>query len=136
MSEAGDVREVFRDLFGGGRGQPRVFRAPGRVNLIGEHTDYNDGFVMPMAIDRGTRVAAAPRADRLVRAHSVNVGETAEFDLDEPGPWRLAMLNRAGVASVPANDLVGQEGDVLTLSVVGSAMRDLEARLAETGKGH
>ena len=57
-------------------------------------------------------------------------------DLDEPGRWRLAMLNRAGVASVPANDLVGQEGDVLTLSVAASAMRDLEARLAETGKGH
>lgn len=90
MSESDKVREVFRELFGGERGSdaPRVFRAPGRVNLIGEHTDYNDGFVMPMAIDRGARVAAAPRADRLVRAHSVNLGETAEFDLERPGPQR------------------------------------------------
>ena len=87
MTQVGTVREVFRELFGGDI-EPRVFRAPGRVNLIGEHTDYNEGFVLPMAIDRGTTVAAAPRADRLVRAHSVNLQETAEFDLDRPGPRR------------------------------------------------
>jgi trk system potassium uptake protein TrkA len=57
-------------------------------------------------------------------------------DLDEPGRWRLVMLNRVGVASVPAAGLVGQEGDVLTLAVELAAMRDLEARLAETGRGH
>ena len=57
-------------------------------------------------------------------------------DLDEPGRWRLVMLNRAGVASVPAENLVGQEGDVLTVAVSTSAMRELEGRLAETGKGH
>jgi galactokinase len=65
--------------------RPRLFRAPGRVNLIGEHTDYNDGFVLPMAIDRETCVAAAPRLDRRVRVFSVNLGEHAEFDLDRPG---------------------------------------------------
>jgi len=81
--DAGTVREAFRELFGGG--EPRLFRAPGRVNLIGEHTDYNGGFVLPMAIERGTTVAAAPREDRRVRAHSVNLGSTAEFDLDRPG---------------------------------------------------
>ncbi|PYS81359.1 MAG: galactokinase [Acidobacteria bacterium] len=83
MIDAGTVREAFRELFGGG--EPRLFRAPGRVNLIGEHTDYNGGFVLPMAIERGTTVAAAPREDRRVRAHSVNLGSTAEFDLDRPG---------------------------------------------------
>ncbi|HYK91423.1 MAG TPA: galactokinase [Acidobacteriota bacterium] len=68
--------------------QPRIFRAPGRVNLIGEHTDYNDGFVLPMAIDRGTVVAGAKRGDRHVRVHSLNFNESAEFDLDRPGGRR------------------------------------------------
>jgi galactokinase len=86
VSDSGALREAFRGLFGGG--EPRLFRAPGRVNLIGEHTDYNDGFVLPMAIDRGTTVAAAPRQDRIVRAHSLNLNSTAEFDLDRPGPPR------------------------------------------------
>jgi galactokinase len=84
--DADVLRETFRRLFGGG--EPRCFRAPGRVNLIGEHTDYNGGFVLPMALDRGTTVAAAPRADRRVRAHSVNLDDTAEFDLDRPGAAR------------------------------------------------
>ncbi|MEO0493619.1 MAG: galactokinase [Actinomycetota bacterium] len=55
--------------------------APGRVNLIGEHTDYNDGFVFPMAIPFGTAVAVSPRADRRVVGHSERFGPTA-FDLD------------------------------------------------------
>ena len=62
--------------------ESRLFRAPGRVNLIGEHTDYNGGFVLPMAIDRETVVAIAERKDRLIRAYSVNLGESGEFDLD------------------------------------------------------
>ena len=59
-----------------------IVRAPGRVNLIGEHTDYNDGFVLPMAIDRAIWIALRPRPDRLVAAHSLDFDETAEFDLD------------------------------------------------------
>jgi galactokinase len=69
---------------------PRIFRAPGRVNLIGEHTDYNDGFVMPVAIDYCTLAAAAPRRDRKVVAHSLTLGATGDFDLDlvQPsGTW-------------------------------------------------
>jgi galactokinase len=59
-----------------------IVRAPGRVNLIGEHTDYNDGFVLPMAIDRAIWIALRPRPDRLVVVHSLDFAETAEFDLD------------------------------------------------------
>jgi galactokinase len=81
---AGSVREAFREQFGGG--EPRLFRAPGRVNLIGEHTDYNDGFVLPMAIDRETVVAAKARDHRHVRVHSLNSRQSVEFDLDNPGP--------------------------------------------------
>jgi len=60
-------------------------QAPGRVNLIGEHTDYNDGFVLPCAIDFGTLVAASPRNDRLVRVLALDQGAALdEFSLDEP----------------------------------------------------
>ena len=62
---------------------PRLYRAPGRVNLIGEHTDYNDGFVMPIALDRDTWVAAAPRADRRLVVRSREYGETATIDLED-----------------------------------------------------
>ena len=72
------LRASFRRLYGA---EARLFRAPGRVNLIGEHTDYNDGFVLPLAIDRETVVAGAARADSRVRACSLNFDETAEFDL-------------------------------------------------------
>lgn len=84
----GELAKKFRDAF---LDDPRVFHAPGRVNLIGEHTDYNEGFVLPIAIDRGTSVAAAPRADRIVRAHSLNFGDIREFDLDAPGEPRRGL---------------------------------------------
>ena len=59
-----------------------VVRAPGRVNLIGEHTDYNDGFVFPMTIQHALYIALRPRSDRHVSAHSLNFEKPAEFDLD------------------------------------------------------
>ncbi|MGE5125966.1 MAG: galactokinase [Betaproteobacteria bacterium] len=70
----------FDELFGAsGR---RLAVAPGRVNLIGEHTDYNDGFVLPMAIGRVALVAFRPREDRLLRAHSIAFDETRQLPLD------------------------------------------------------
>lgn len=77
------LRDEFQNRYGS---IPRIFRAPGRVNLIGEHTDYNGGYVLPMAIDLGTCVAASARSDRRVRVCSLNLRESAEFDLDRPGP--------------------------------------------------
>lgn len=73
---------AFREHFGAADGV-RVFRAPGRVNLIGEHTDYNLGFVMPMALELATYIAAAPSADGKVRIRSEQQRETREWSLDE-----------------------------------------------------
>jgi galactokinase len=85
MIDLSALRRTFESLYGT---EPRLFSAPGRVNLIGEHTDYNDGFVLPMAIDRRTVVAAAARSDRRVRVRSLNLEEDAEFDLDRPETLR------------------------------------------------
>jgi galactokinase len=60
-----------------------MVRAPGRVNLIGEHTDYNDGYVLPVAIDRSILMAAAPRPDRRVVLHALDFCQRTEFSLDD-----------------------------------------------------
>lgn len=71
---------AFQALYGDA---PRwVVRAPGRVNLIGEHTDYNEGFVLPLAIDRAVWIALGPRPDRRVIAHSLDFEAEGQFALD------------------------------------------------------
>jgi len=80
--------ERFRATWG--RDAELVARGPGRVNLIGEHTDYEEGLVLPCAIDRATLVAAARRDDRRVRVASEGYGEPAELDAAQPsrrGAW-------------------------------------------------
>ncbi len=97
---------VFRGEFGD-RTDVAVALAPGRVNLIGEHTDYNGGFVLPMAIDRYVAIAFARSEGRRVRAHAVRFGETDSIELPVPKPvgaghWSdyvagvVAMYARAG----------------------------------------
>jgi len=75
------IAETFQQLFGS---LPEVVvRAPGRVNLIGEHTDYNDGFVLPAAINRAITYAGRRRADRRVRLYSDDFRASVDFDLDD-----------------------------------------------------
>ena len=77
---ADTARDEFEDVFG--TRPSGVVLAPGRVNLIGEHTDYNDGFVLPMAIDRSMAIAFAPREDDTLRVWSNEFGQTREVLLD------------------------------------------------------
>src|SRR5688572_31821653 len=72
MIEREQLKKKFIEFF---EREPRLFRAPGRVNLIGEHTDYNGGFVLPMAIPQRTWVALSRSGDDRVRASSTNLGE-------------------------------------------------------------
>lgn len=106
------VCEIFANLFG--VAPPIVVRAPGRVNLIGEHTDYNEGFVLPMAIDRATWIALRPRDDDTVRLHSLEQKEATEFSLTnlEKGPvsWSEYPKGVAWALREEGYELSGWEG--------------------------
>lgn len=81
MEAVQQLRQTFRQRYGG---DPEVIaRAPGRVNLIGEHTDYNDGFVLPVAIDREVRVAASRRGDSEVHLFAATFGRSTQFRVED-----------------------------------------------------
>ena len=83
MIDPEQFSRAFQDRYDG---EPRVFSAPGRVNLIGEHTDYNDGFVMPFAIDRHTLVGLARRPDDLLNVYTLTLDKSAQI---RPGKENL-----------------------------------------------
>jgi galactokinase len=91
-----------------------VVRAPGRVNLIGEHTDYNEGFVLPLAIDRAVWIALRPRADRQVVAHSLDFAGSTAFALDDlrrgDGGWAEYLKGVAWALQEAGHMLSGWEG--------------------------
>jgi galactokinase len=104
-----ELKLNFEDLFGVA---PRIFSAPGRVNLIGEHTDYNDGFVMPCAIGMSTRVAISPREDHKLVLRSHEFPDELEFDLDNlpkhgAGAWSDYVLGIAVMFQQVGNVLSG-----------------------------
>src|SRR5213594_4892330 len=116
-ADTGTLRAAFARTFG--RETQVVSEAPGRVNLIGEHTDYNCGFVLPIAINRSVAVAAAARDDRLVRTHSVDFAECDEFPLqaiERAGGWRDYVRGVAWALAEGGHSLRGCElaitGDV------------------------
>ena len=101
---APEIAQRFQLVYG--TSARAIFRAPGRVNLIGEHTDYNDGFVMPAAIDFYAYSAIAGRADRTLAVYSEQFGETVEFDLAQAAvPPRKHWSDYVrGVAAVLQNE--------------------------------
>jgi len=109
------ILTTFASRFGDSEGAG-LARAPGRVNIIGEHTDYNGGFVLPMAIARDTLVAFKPNGTRTVHVHSMTFDESSEFSLEDvragAGPaWRPYVAGVAGAfqeanVSVPGLDMV------------------------------
>lgn len=111
MVNTGELKDLHARLYPGSA--PRVaVRAPGRVNLIGEHTDYNDGCVLPIAMSQALYVTASPSPDGRIAVHSNAFNETVEFPADNPGSpcdpaWAnyvrgvAAMLIRQGIPLKP-----------------------------------
>jgi galactokinase len=132
-----DLKQAFERRFGA---WPRIFRAPGRTNLIGEHTDYNEGYVLPVAIDRATWVAIAARGDRELHVHSEHFAETVGFDLDDARPaprqhWSdyvrgvALMMARAG-CRVSGADLLIRSDVALGAGVSSSASLEVATAMA------
>jgi galactokinase len=95
------VRSAFIKVFGSqADGWPRIFQAPGRINIIGEHTDYNGGFVLPATIDLHTWVAITPRQDRLLQVFDCNAPQLHSINLEnlEPGEKGQPVEYLKGVA--------------------------------------
>jgi galactokinase len=118
MSEANittTVLKAFESQFGR---QPRLFRAPARVNIIGEHCDYNDGFVMPTNTDLYTVLAISARQDRIVRILAIDIDQMAEIHMDDiqadpDGDW---LEYPKGVLSVLMNKGFELKGADIVLS--------------------
>lgn len=110
-----DAAQHFAAIFG--EPPKLVVRAPGRVNLIGEHTDYNDGFVLPLAIDRAIWIALRPRGDRRVVVHSIDYHQMGEFALDglehAKAGWIEYLKGTAWSLEDVGHRLVGWEGIVV-----------------------
>jgi galactokinase len=104
-----NVSAVHRERYGD---EPMVVLAPGRVNLIGEHTDYNDGFVLPIAIDRYTAVAVSPRDDETVRGYSAAFDDEVTFSLadtreQQPREWTAYLKGIVFALLDSGTELVG-----------------------------
>ncbi|MBN1557156.1 MAG: galactokinase [Lentisphaerae bacterium] len=119
------MRETFETRYG--RAPAVWVRAPGRVDLMGSHTDYNEGCVLTMAIDRDTRIAAAPRDDRRVQVYAMDVGAGAAFDLDtiahDPDtPWCEYVRGVAAVLQEAGYALTGCDAVIQSTVPIGSGL--------------
>lgn len=110
MADLNLLKEEFIKVYGDG-GEIRFFSSPGRVNLIGEHTDYNGGFVFPAAISASTTIAVRKREDNIVRIKATDLPEVVTIELDKTGDYKnLSYGNyQAGVI-----DEMKKDGYILT----------------------
>jgi galactokinase len=115
---------AFRRVYG--RDPTALVRAPGRVNLIGEHTDYNDGFVLPMAIERSAFVALAPRDDGVVRLRAEDLREDGVFDVAAARD----VGERGDARAEPGGWLEFGRGVAWALQADGVALRGFDGALA------
>lgn len=105
-----------RSSFPSDAAEPRAFFAPGRVNFIGEHTDYNDGFVLPLALELGITVLGSPRQDSMLRVTSIDNGESRQISIDlktpgsgNSGSWGDYVEGVARVLLSAGHDIRGAE---------------------------
>jgi galactokinase len=130
------VVDAFRRHWGQEPGP--VVRAPGRVNLIGEHTDYNDGFVLPLAIDRAVWIALRPREDRRVTVHAVEFGDSIEVDLGrlEKGgpPWAEYVKGVAWSLLEAGLPLTGWHGTIMGDIPIGAGLSSSAALEVATAR--
>ncbi|MGC1437991.1 MAG: galactokinase [Terriglobales bacterium] len=129
------LKALFAERYGA---IPSIYRAPGRVNLIGEHTDYNDGFVMPAALDLYTYVAVSPRPDRRLRIYSENLGEACELELDlirpgRSGHWSDYVRGIAGVLESSGYRLRGADLAIMSEVPLGAGLSSSAALEVSTG---
>ncbi|TPE44052.1 galactokinase [Pontibacter mangrovi] len=85
-----EIKDKFKELY---NQEPTIVRSPGRVNLIGEHTDYNNGFVLPAAINKEIYFAVAPNNTNTFRAYAYDLEQGAEFDLSQVQPSNISWAN-------------------------------------------
>ncbi len=128
------VRLVFTEVYGG---EPTVYRAPGRVNLIGEHTDYNDGYVLPTPIDRHVYVAARPRPDDRFHVYAADFHQHKEFTvggtkLDPDRPWSNYMQGVVEALREEGHSLKGADMAVTGDVSLGAGLSSSAALLMAT----
>jgi len=108
--------------------ETRVFRAPGRVNLIGEHTDHSGGYVLPAAIDRCCEVRATPTGGSTLSVHAADIGESASWTLDQihaakrKGDWSDYICGVARELSSAGVSLVGAELEIASSVPIGAGL--------------
>ncbi len=117
------LSQRFEALFG--ESPAFLVRAPGRVNLIGEHTDYNQGFVLPVALEHSVRIALRPRQDRKVRLYSQNLQQWAEFSLkkfEKAEGWGEYVKGVAWALQEEGYSLQGWEGLMASQVPIGAGL--------------